>query len=637
MKLLDNYKKQYKQNKDELMSLQDYLTLCSKDSAIYDSPAERMLKAIGDPITINTSKNSRLSRIFGNREIRTYKNFEQFHGLEDVIEQIVSFFKHSAQHLEESRQILYLLGPVGSSKSSLVEQLKKLIEQEPIYILADKDGKRSPVLESPLGICSSDIIKELKITAKVNIPSPWASKRIEEYDGDISLFQVIKCYPSQLKQIAVTKTEPGDDNNQDISALVGKIDIRKLEKFAQDDPDAYSYSGGLCLSNQGVLDFVEMFKAPIKMLHPLLTATQEKNYKGTEALAAIPYDGIIIAHSNESEWTTFKQNKNNEAFLDRVYIVEVPYCLRVDEEIEIYKKLISNSKLNTAPIAPNTLRMLAEFCILTRLSDTENSTIYAKMKVYNGENIKEKDVHAKSFQEYKDDAEEGEGFFGVSTRLAYKILAEVFNFDPQEIAADPVHLLYVLEKTILKHRYSEEIKNQYLEYIKQYLSFHYLKKIEKDIQTAYLDSYGEYGQSLFDRYILFADYWIQDNAFRDPDTNQMFDKAALNKELEKIEKPAEIVNPKDFRHEIVNFSLRHRAQNGGKNPDWTSYEKLRRVIEVSMFSKTQDLLPVISFSGHGNKEDKAKHESFINRMKELGYTERQVRRVVEWQTRASKT
>ena len=132
-----------------------------------------------------------------------------------------------------------------------------------------------------------------------------------------------------LKQIGVTKTEPGDENNQDISSLVGKVDIRKLETYAQDDPDAYSYSGGLCLANQGLLEFVEMFKAPIKVLHPLLTATQEGNFKGTEGFGAIPFDGIVLAHSNESEWKTFRNNKNNEAFLDRIYIVKVPYCLRV--------------------------------------------------------------------------------------------------------------------------------------------------------------------------------------------------------------------------------------------------------------------------------------------------------------------
>jgi len=178
---------------------------------------------------------------------------------------------------------------------------------------------------------------------------------------------------------SVSKTEPGDENNQDISALVGKVDIRKLEDFPQSDPDAYSYSGALCLANQGLM---EMFKAPIKVLHPLLTATQEGNYNGTESIGAIPFDGVIMAHSNESEWQTFRNNKNNEAFIDRIFIVKVPYCLRVSEEVKIYQKLLSGSSLLHAHCAPDTLKMLAQFIALSRLKEPENSSIYSKMRVY---------------------------------------------------------------------------------------------------------------------------------------------------------------------------------------------------------------------------------------------------------------
>ena len=618
----------------ETMTLEAYLKKAKSDSSMYDSPATRMLKAIGEPKKVDTSKNSRLSRIFGNRIVRQYETFADFYGLEDVVARIVSFFKHASQNLEESRQILYLLGPVGSAKSSLVERLKSLMEKQPVYILADAEGNASPIHESPLGVCGTEILAGAGIKMKnLVIPSPWATKRLKEYGGDLSKFNVIKRYPSQLEQISLSKTEPGDENNQDISALVGKVDIRKLEHHAQDDPDAYSYCGGLSLSNQGMLEFVEMFKAPIKMLHPLLTATQERNYKGTEAIPAIPFDGVIVAHSNESEWDTFKNNKNNEAFLDRVYIVEVPYCLRADDEINIYKKLLSSSTLSDAPVAPYTLELLAQMCVLTRLDVPENSNIVTKMRVYNGENVKEKDSRAKSYQEYKDMASSNEGFSGLSTRLAYKVLAEVFNFDFDEVAADPVHLLYVLEKTIESSRLTKETHERYMEYVKSYLVPYYASKVGQDIQTAYLDSYDEYGQSLFDRYIVFADHWVQDNDYRDVDTGQMFDRDILNKELEKIEKPAEIANPKDFRHEIVNYALRYQATHGGKNPAWTSYEKLRRVVQATMFSKTQDLLPVISFTGKGNKDDQKKHDAFVARMVELGYTERQVRRIVDWHMR----
>ena len=631
-------KKSYK--RPESCSLEDYFKKAKKDPSMYSTPAERMLKAIGEPKVIDTSKDMRLSKIFSNRTIRTYEAFKDFYGLENVIERIVSFFKHASQGLEESRQILYLLGPVGSAKSSLAERLKELMEQEPIYVLTAENGELSPIHESPLGLCSPSDSAEIGIPERyLNIrPSPWATKRLEEYEGDLTRFKVTKVRPSQLKQIAITKVEPGDENNQDISTLVGKLDIRKLEFYSQNDPDAYNYSGGLCLSNQGMLEFVEMFKAPIKILHPLLTATQEKNYKGTEALAAIPFDGLILAHSNESEWDTFKNNKNNEAFLDRVYIVEVPYNLRVTEEIKIYEKLLKGSSLCEAPCAPNTLRMLAEFCILTRLErKPDNVILPTKMKVYDGENMKEKDTRARSCQEYKDCSSAAEGFFGVSTRVAYKVLAEVFNFDHSEISADPVHLLYVLEQTIRSLRLSEDLENHYMEVLKSYLAVEFSVKVGKDIQTAYLDSYHEYGQALFDRYIVYADHWVSDNDYRDPDTGQMFDKDLLNKELEKLEKPAEIVNAKDFRHDIVNYSLRYQAKHKGHNPDWKSYEKLRKIIEATMFSKTEDLLPVISFGGHRSSDDKKKHDSFVDRMKELGYTEKQVQRLVEWHMRVVKS
>src|SRR3546814_6494786 len=135
--------------------------------------------------------------------------------------------------------------------------------------------------------------------------------------------------PSRLRQIAVAKTEPGDENNQDISSLVGKVDIRKLETLSQNDPDAYSYSGGLNRANQGLLEFVEMFKAPIKMLHPLLTATQEGNYIGTENIGAIPFSGVIMAHSNESE----RSEEHTSELQSLMRISYAVFCLKKKKHI----------------------------------------------------------------------------------------------------------------------------------------------------------------------------------------------------------------------------------------------------------------------------------------------------------------
>jgi serine protein kinase len=639
MKIFSDYASRYEATREEEFTLQEYLELCKHDPTAYASPTERMLMAIGEPEIVDTRMDPRLSRLFSNKVIRIYPEFRDFYGMEEVVENIVSFFRHAAQGLEEKKQILYLLGPVGGGKSSLAEKLKYLMEKVPIYAI-----KGSPVNESPLGLFSpsedAQILEEdygIPRRYVTGLMSPWAVKRLREFNGDITKFKVVRVRPSVLKQIAVTKTEPGDENTQDISSLVGKVDIRKLEQYAQNDPDAYSYSGGLCLANRGMMEFVEMFKAPIKMLHPLLTATQEGNYKGTEGFSAIPFEGIILAHSNESEWMSFKNNKNNEAFLDRIYIVKVPYCLRVSEEVKIYQKLLRESSLWNASCAPGTLEMMAQFAALSRLKEPENSNVFSKMKVYDGENLKDTDPKAKSYQEYRDMAGVDEGMTGISTRFAFKILSKVFNYDHTEIAANPVHLLYVLEQQVEREQFPPEQEEKYLSYIKGYLAPRYAEFIGKEIQTAYLESYSEYGQNIFDRYVTYADYWIQDEEYRDRDTGEILNRGALNEELEKIEKPAGISNPKDFRNEIVNFVLRARAHNQGKNPSWTSYEKLRGVIEKKMFSSTEDLLPVISFNAKASTEDQKKHQDFVDRMVTKGYTEKQVRLLSEWYLRVRKS
>lgn len=642
MTLFDNYQERFLQQQESILSLDEYLELCQTEPLAYASAAERMLAAIGEPRILDTQADPRLARIFMNRKLLTYPAFEDFYGIEDAIENLVAYFRHAAQGLEERKQILYLLGPVGAAKSSLAERLKTLMEQHPIYCLA-ANGKVSPLFESPLGLFDpredGAILEDryrIPRRALHGVMSPWAAKRLREFNGDIRKFTVHRLLPSQLHQIGITKVEPGDENNQDIASLVGKVDIRKLEDFSQDDPDAYAYSGGLNVANQGVLEFVEMFKAPIKMLHPLLTATQEGTYNGTEGFGAMPFQGVVLAHSNESEWSAFRNNRRNEAFLDRVYIVKVPYCLRVTEETRIYHKLLENSALGNAPCAPDTLDMLARFSVLSRLKEPGNSSLWSKMEIYDGKTLKDKDPKAKSLQEYHDAAGVDEGMDGISTRFAYKILSRTFNYDADEVAANPVHLLHILETQIRSEQFPEDQENRYIGFLKTELAPRYAEFLGLEIQKAYLESYGEYGQNLFDRYIQYADFWLQDTEFRDPDTGQLLDRALLNEELEKIEKPAGIVNPKDFRNEVVNFVLRAKAANDGVGPAWTSYEKLRSVIEKKMFANTEDLLPVISFGKKSSSEDERKHQDFVSRMTAKGYTEKQVRLLVDWYMRYRK-
>jgi serine protein kinase len=650
MGILNDITKSYKKEPKEF-KLAEYLKLCSKDNGYYLSASERMLKAIGEPKIVDTSKDEHLGRIFGNRLIKTYPAFEKFYGMEETIEKIVNYFKYSAQGLEAKKQILYLMGPVGGGKSSLAERLKKMIQENPIYALKatyeNEDGDTvteiSPIFESPLGLLSH--VKE-EASAEYNIPeryfpvcpSPWVVKRLKDFDGDYSKFDVVELYPSSQDQIAISKTEPGDDNNQDVTTLIGSTNISKLGFFDENDSDAYSYDGALCMGNQGIMEFVEMFKAPIKVLNPLLTATQEKNYEPSKPIGAIPFNGIILAHSNESEWEKFQNNKRNEAFLDRIYQIKVPYCLRVAEEMNIYSKMLEDSDLGNKPCAPKTLELLAQFAVMSRLKVPENSTLYTKMLVYDGENVKEDGTQSKSLMEYKDHAGVREGMTGVSTRMMFKVLSETFNKDQtDEIAANPVHLLLVLRNAIINQEYSKELQSKFLDQIIPLMTEKYKDFLGDEINKAFVDSYSTYGQNIFDNYIEYAIHYLNDDDYRDPDTDTMFDKETLDSMLDRIEKPGRISNPNDFRHEVVRFALMFRAENKNKNPKWDAYEPFKRIIEKDLFAKTEDLLPIISFKGpQRSDQDQEKHNAFLSKMKKNGYTERQVRLLVDWYTRIRK-
>ena len=458
------YSRLYENRREVELSLEDYLRACSDEPSYYAGAAERLLKAIGEPVMVDTSQDPRLGRIFMNRTIKIYPAFEDFYGMEETIERIVGFFRHAAQGLEERKQVLYLLGPVGGGKSSLAERLKLLMEKEPIYALKAGD-EISPVFESPLGLFDP-ITMGPALEERYGIPrrrltgtiSPWAVKRLDEFGGDITKFTVVRLTPSRLKQICVAKTEPGDENNQDVASLVGKVDIRKLEMYSQNDPDAYSFSGGLNRTTQGLMEFVEMFKAPIKMLHPLLTATQEGNYAGTENIGGIPFRGSSwrtrTRPSGRASRTTRTTKLLSTAFRSsRCHTACAP-----PRNARSMKSCCRAASLRARRARPSTLDILSRFCVLSRLKSHENSNLYSKMRVYDGESLKDTDPRAKSVQEYRDAGGVDEGMDGISTRFAFKVLSSTFNFDTQEVAADPVHLMYVLEQQIWREQFPEEIE-----------------------------------------------------------------------------------------------------------------------------------------------------------------------------------
>lgn len=636
MKLFDSVKKEILSRASEEMTLEEYLKLAKKDPTVYASPAQRMLNAIGEPTITDTNDHDKLSRLFLNKPLKTYKCFREFYGNEDAIESIVNFFRHAAQGLEEAKQIIYLLGPVGSAKSSLAHILRQVFETQPFYAV-----KGSPVNDDPLSLFDKDKYGDT-LTTEYGIPrhrlgipmSGWLIKRVAELEGDISKIKVVKLFPSIQNQVANARTEPGDESNQDISTLVGKVNIRSLSKFDQNDPDAYLYSGALCKGNRGIVEFVEMFKSAIKTLHPLLCATQDHMYAPTEGMSSLPFEGIIIAHSNESEWAKFKADKNNEAFLDRVAPIKIKYSLRYSAELEINKKMLRHSELSDAPIAPQTLEMLAKFFVLSRLEPLKNSKITSKMLTYNGESLKNRDSNAKSLQEYRELASIDEGMSGLSTRFAFKILSKVFNYDGKELAANPVHLMHILRVAIREEGFPDTLSADYLTHLEE-LESEYIKFLTREIQLCYLNS-GSFCQNMFDLYIAHAGAWLEDQSYLDATTGSSMDLDELDEELRKLEKPAQVSNSRDFRQEVVLFSLRHKSKTG-ENPKWDSYNKIKDVIEKRVMVNMGEMLPILVRGNNRSAEDTKKHTEFVARMAELGYTVNQVGILTEYYLRASKT
>ena len=542
--------------------------------------------------------------------------------MEDTIERIVGYFRYAAQGLEERKQILYLLGPVGGGKSSLAERLKQLMEKQPIYVLKAR-RRDQPGLRDCRSACSirermADLLEDKYGIARrrlTGLISPWATKRLDQIGGDISKFSVVKLMPSRLRQIGIAKTEPGDENNQDVSSLVGKVDIRQLEHFSQHDPDAYSYSGGLNRTTQGLLEFVEMFKAPIKVLHPLLTATQEGNYNGTENFGAFPYQGIV-AGALQRVGVAAVQEQQEQRGLPRPHPGGQGAVLPARDrgEADLREAAAGKRAGRGVPARRRCCRSSAASPCSTRLHEHENSPLYTKMRVYDGENLKDTDPKAKI----------GAGIPRHRRRRrrhdrrqhAFRLQGAVRDLQLRQRGSrrrprtPDVHARAGDQARAVPGRDREA----YLDFIKSELAPRYAEFIGHEIQKAYLESYSEYGQNLFDRYIAYADAWIEDQDFKDPDTGQIFNRKSSTANCRKIEKPAGIANPKDFRNEVVKFTLRARARNDGRNPAWTSYEKLREVIEKRMFGQVEDLLPVISFGTKKDTETEKQHQEFVQRM-----------------------
>lgn len=561
--------------------------------------------------------NPRIKKLYGNEPIRRYNFFkDDFFGIDRVIMKIVNYFHSASMKGEESRQVLYLVGPVGAGKSSLVDSIKRALEtSEPIYAL-----KGCPMREEPLHLIPKHLRSNFEKALGVEIEGdlcPVCKYRLKhEYNGEYEKFPVVTTDFSIRSRKGVGVVPPVDPNNQDTSVLTGSIDISKMDMYPEDDPRIFSLNGAFNVGNRGLVEFIEVFKNDVEYLHTIITATQEKSVPSPGKGSMIYFDGIILAHSNESEWNKFKSDHTNEAILDRIVKVEVPYCLELNEEVKIYKKILGKSRFN-AHIAPHTIETAAMFAILSRLTPSSKVDSMTKLRIYNGEEIVEKGTTKKiDFSELKEEAGIREGMTGISTRFIIKALDNALS-NSEYNCINPLSVMESLIKSVKDLDIAEDDKKRYMTFLKDTIRKEYNKLLEKEVTRAFIHSFKEQADSLFDNYLDHAEAYVNKNKIKDHSTGEELEPdESFMRSIEEHIGISES-SAKGFRSDVTSYMF-YVIRNGGKI-DYTSYEPLKEAIEKKLTASVKDLSRIITKSKVRNKDQAEKYNSMVEEMKSNGY------------------
>ena len=568
-------------------------------------------------VDLNLDENPKLKRLYKSETLRTFNFFsDEFYGMEKTIGQIIRYFHSASLKGEESRQVLYLVGPVGSGKSSLVEKIKKGLEEIPVFYGVDN----CPMFEEPLHLIPRHLRKEFGKMLGVDIEGDLCPicryKLKEEFQGKWEDMPVVSYQFSIRGKRGVGVVPPVDPNNQDTSVLIGGEDISKLDMYSEGDPRVLDLTGALNVGNRGMVEFIEVFKNETEYLHAMITATQEKSIPAPGRHGMIYVDTCIIAHSNEAEWKKFKSDHTNEAILDRIVTVKVPYNLRLSEEVKIYKKIIRNSRFN-ADIAPHTIELASMFAILSRLESTNKCDLLTKLRLYNGEEVIEKGKTKKiDIIELREEAK-SEGMNGISTRFIMKALDNALSDNIDQNCIHPISVRESLVHMVKEYDFPEDTKKKYLEFLQDTLHREYLEVLEKEITKAFVYSYSEQAESLFQNYLDHAESYVTKRRFKDRNTGEELEPDEGF--LKSIEEQIAIVGTAcdGFRQEVIAYlwSVTRR----GEKVSYVSYEPLKEAIEKKLMSSVRDISRIITKARTRDDEQGKKYSKMVEQLIKNGY------------------
>jgi len=597
----------------------EYLEKVRENPGAVKLAHKRLYDMIADKgtVEVDLEQDPRLKRIFKGEKLKVFNFFtDEFFGMEKTLNQIVRYFHSASLRGEESRQVLYLVGPVGSGKSSLVERLKKGLEH--IQFFYSIEG--CPMNEEPLHLVPRHLRKEFSKMLGVEIEGdlcPVCRYRLkEEFKGKWEDVPVKTQEFSIRAKRGVGVVPPVDPNNQDTSVLIGGEDISKLDLYSEGDPRVLDLTGALNVGNRGMVEFIEVFKNETEYLHAMITATQEKSIPAPGRHGMIYVDTCIVAHSNEAEWKKFKSDHTNEAILDRIVTVKVPYNLRLSEEVKIYKKIIRQSQF-TADIAPHTIEIASMFAILSRLEPTNKCDLMTKLKLYNGEEVVEKGKTKRiDVVELREEAK-SEGMNGISTRFIMKALDNALSDNVEMNAINPISVREALVQMVKEADFADDVKKRYLEFLQDTLHKEYLEVLEKEITKAFVYSYQEQAESLFQNYLDHSESYVTKKKFKDRSTGEVLEPDEGF--MKSIEEQIAIIGTAcdGFRQEVIAYLW--SAGRRGEKVTYESYEPLKEAIEKKLMASVRDVSRIITKARTRDDDQHKKYNKMVEQLIRNGY------------------
>jgi serine protein kinase len=567
----------------------------------------------------------------GDGQPREYKFFtSELFGMERTLQQLVEeYFAPAAKRLDVRKRILLLVGPVGGGKSTLVTMLKRGLERysrtEEGAVYAIKD---CPMHEEPLHLVPEELRADFKRQFGVHIEGELCPvcqwKLRHEWGENIQDVPVVRIKFSERERTGIGTFKPSDPKSQDVSELTGSVNLNLLTQIGvESDPRVYNFDGELNKANRGVMEFIEMLKADKRFLYELNTVAGEQMIK-IGRFALIYTDVVVIAHTNEYEYNAYFSNKENEAMIDRMFVVKVPYNLQVSQEVRIYEKLIQQSQwsdetqdLSKVHIAPHSLRVAAMFAVLSRLKPPKKSgmSLMTKMKLYDGERqVGDWDQrHVKELREEYTD----EGLTGVSPRfILNRLSAAMVRGDKSYIT--PIDVLRSIRDGLTEYTSNEEERKKLLTLLDD-VRKEYDERIKKEVQRFFVYSYEEAAHTLLENYLDNVDAYCNKTKVRDPITNEEVDPD--EKLMRSIEEQIGVSDnaKREFREGIMR-SVASLARRGVRF-EIGSDERLREAIERKLFADLKDVVKITTSARTPDPEQLRKINDVIDRMvSQGGYT-----------------